>query len=117
MADQEQGPEVPEGAAVFPDIPEELGINPLLLAALHGMVFLSGSSEEVVHPAAADEALDRMATYLGRLEGPRLQQAREDIDVLVRFARQEKWPKAMVRAVRELFEACIGEESEPGEES
>ena len=39
--------EVPEGAAVFPPIPAELGVNPLLLATLHAAVFLSGSSEDV----------------------------------------------------------------------
>jgi hypothetical protein len=105
-------PEVPEGAAVFPLIPPELGVNPLLLAALHAMVFLSGSDEGVVHPAAADEALDRIAAYLGRLSGPQLRQAREDVDALVRYARQEKWPKGMARAVAELLEACIGENEE-----
>ena len=45
--------EVPEGAAVFPTIPAELGVDPLLLAVLHATVFLAGSDEAVVHPAAA----------------------------------------------------------------
>ena len=34
--------EVPEGAAVFPTIPAELGVHPLLLAVLHAVVFLEG---------------------------------------------------------------------------
>ncbi len=85
--------EVPEGAAVFPLIPAELGIHPLLLATLHAVVFLDGSSEDVVNDAAADEALQYLATYLQRLQGAELKRVREDMDCLLAFARQEKWPK------------------------
>jgi hypothetical protein len=84
--------EVPEGAAVFPLIPEELGIHPLLLVALHAIVFFDGSDEAVVNDAAADEALQYFATYLQRLGGPELRRIREDIETLLGFARQEKWP-------------------------
>src|SRR5436190_1337806 len=35
MADAPEPRAVPEGAAVFPDIPAELGVDPLLLATLH----------------------------------------------------------------------------------
>src|SRR3954463_1996309 len=84
--------EVPEGAAVFPLIPDELGIHPLLLAVLHAVVFLDGSDEAVIHDAAADEALNYLATYLQRLRGPELRRVREDLETLRDFARQEKWP-------------------------
>src|SRR5437764_13203501 len=84
--------EVPEGAAVFPIIPEELGIHPLLLAALHAIVFFDGSDESVVNDAAADEALQYIATYLQRLERAQLQRVREDVETLLAFAQQEKWP-------------------------
>ena len=49
--------EVPEGAAVFPLIPPELAVNPLLLAVLHATVFLAGSDDEVVNGPAAEEAM------------------------------------------------------------
>ncbi|MBV9657723.1 MAG: hypothetical protein JO295_06395, partial [Verrucomicrobia bacterium] len=49
-------PQVPEGAAVLPEIPAELGVDPILLAVLHAVVFLDGSREDVVNGAAADEA-------------------------------------------------------------
>ena len=39
--DHERADEVPEGAAVFPEIPAELGVHPLLLAVLHAVVFLA----------------------------------------------------------------------------
>jgi hypothetical protein len=108
--------EVPEGAAVFPLIPAELGVNPLLLAVLHAAVFLSGSTEDVVHPAAADEAFDLMAGYLRRLRGDQLRRAREDVDCLVRYARQEKWPRELVHALKVILEACGVGEGETEEE-
>ena len=89
----ERPDEAPEGAAVFPLIPAELGVDPLLLAVLHSAVFLSGSDEAVVHPAAAEEAMEYVAGYLQRLQGERLRRVREDMACLVAFAKQEKWPK------------------------
>jgi hypothetical protein len=105
--------EIPEGAAVFPTIPAELGINPLLLAVLHATVFLSGSDDDVVDPAAAEEALQYLAGYLQRLDGTPLQQVREDMLCLANFARQEKWPKQLVRALQSfLKDYGIGEKEE-----
>jgi len=100
MSDAKKTDEVPAGAAVFPLIPEELGVHPLLLAALHAVIFLDGSAEEVVHPTAAEEALQYLVTYLGRLEGAELQRVREDIETLFAYARQEKWPKEEVEFLR-----------------
>jgi hypothetical protein len=102
MAD-EAGREVPQGAAVLPLIPPELGVDPLLLAVLHAVVFLDGSGEEVVDPDAAGEALEYFATYLQRLEGPRLQRVREDLEVLAAFARQEQWPKQQARFFKDFL--------------
>ena len=69
--------EVPEGAAVFPLIPPELGVNPLLLAVVHASVFLAGSDDNLVNPAAADEALGYLAAYLQRLTPEQQLRARE----------------------------------------
>ena len=95
--------EVPEGAAVFPLIPAELGVNPLLLAALHATVFLAGSDDEVVNPDAAEEALQYLAGYLQRLDGALLRQVREDMVCLTAFAKQEKWPKQLVRMLQQFL--------------
>ena len=97
-------PQVPEGAAVFPLIPPELGIHPLLLAVLHAVVFFDGSAEDVVHDAAADEALNYMATYLQRLQGSELKRVREDIDCLLEFAKQEKWPQEETQFFRTFLQ-------------
>src|SRR5437588_9266121 len=95
-----EGAEVPEGAAVFPLIPAELGVHPLLLAVLHAVVFLSGSDDGVVQPDAAVEALEYVAAYLQRLEGPLLDRVREDLACLVGYGRQEKWPRPLVQFLK-----------------
>jgi hypothetical protein len=113
MAEPGAGSEVPEGAAVFPLIPEELGIHPLLLAVLHAVVFVDGSTEDVIDPEAAEEVTQFFATYLHRLQGPALRQVREDMETLLGFARQEKWPKAQVEFLKAfLTDYGIGVEAE-----
>lgn len=94
---------VPEGAAVLPEIPAELGVHPLLLAVLHAVIFLDGSEDEVVDPDAAVEALEYMAAYLQRLDGAELRRVREDMHALASFARQEKWPKQHIRFFKEFL--------------
>ena len=96
-------PEVPDGAAVFPLIPEELGIHPLLLATLHAIVFFDGSDADVVNDAAANEALNYVATYLQRLSGPDLKRIREDLDCLIAFGKQEGWPKEEMQFLQEFL--------------
>lgn len=92
--------DVPEGAAVFPLIPAELEVHPLLLAVLHALVFLSGSDDEVVHPAAAEEAMQYLTDYLQRLQGAERERVREDLAALMEFARMEKWPRQLVQFLK-----------------
>jgi hypothetical protein len=89
--------EVPEGAAVFPHIPEALGVHPLTLAALPALVFLIGSEDEVVDGTAAEEAAQYIIAYLQRLQGADLQRIREDMACLIAYAKQEDWPEQDVR--------------------
>src|SRR5438270_3179768 len=93
-------PDVPDGAAVFPTIPAELGVNPLLLAVLHATVFLAGSDDAVVHPDAAAEAVEFMADYLRRLDRAAVDRVREDMACIVAYARQQKWPKQLIHALK-----------------
>jgi hypothetical protein len=103
--------EVPDGAAVFPDIPAELAVHPLLLAVLHTVVFLAGSADEIVQPAAGEEALQAIADYLQRLTGPDLRRAREDMHTLLAYAKQQGWPKQLQHFLTS-FLADFGVESE-----
>jgi hypothetical protein len=105
-SEEEDDGEVPDGAAVFPLIPPELGVNPLLLAVVHALVFLAGSDEDVVAGPAADEAVQSMASYLQRLEGPALTKVQEDMVCLTNFARQSKWPKQLIHALKSLLSDC-----------
>lgn len=89
--------EVPEGAAVLPLIPAELGIDPLLLAVLHAVVFFDGSEDDMIDPDAAVEALEYLATYLQRLNGPRLKKVQEDLIVLAGYAKEQGWGKDQVK--------------------
>lgn len=92
-----------DGAAVFPLIPAELGVHPLLLAVLHSYVFLEGSDPAVLNGDAAEEGLQYLATYLQRLSGADLRRVREDLATLVGFARSEKWPKQQVRFLQDFL--------------
>src|SRR5262245_61704306 len=95
--------ETPDGAAVFPLIPAELGVHPLLLAVLHAFVFLEGSEEAVVNGAAAAEAMEYLAGYVQRLTGNDLKRVKEDLQTLVGFAKHEKWPKQQVRFLQDFL--------------
>ena len=95
--------ETPDGAAVFPLIPAELGVHPLLLAVLHAYVFLEGSEDAVLNGAVAEEAMEYLVTYLQRLTGPDLKRVKEDFATLAAFAKSEKWPKQQVRFLQEFL--------------
>jgi hypothetical protein len=99
----DEADEVPDGAAVFPEIPAELGVHPLWLAVIHAYVFLDGSDATVVNPEASSEAMEYLALYLQRLTGPDLKRAREDIDTLVGYAKEQKWPKQYVAFLKSFL--------------
>jgi hypothetical protein len=111
--DEDEPHEVPEGAAVFPEIPAELGVDPLLLAVVHATVFLAGSTEDVVNGSAADEAVERLGEYLRRLDGERLRRTREDMACLVGFARHQKWSRQLIQSLKSFLEDFgVGTEGE-----
>ena len=108
---------MPDGAAVFPEIPPELGVHPLLLAVLHAYVFLDGSDAEVVNPEASSEAMEYLALYLQRLTGPELRRAKEDLDTLVGYAKEQKWPKQYVAFLKSfLTDIGVTGDGPPAEE-
>ena len=110
MADDQTQNEAPDGAAVFPEIPAELGVHPLLLACIHAYVFLEGSEAAVLNPAVAEEALNYLVSYLQRLQGADLRRVREDMATLTGFAKSEGWPKQHVRFLHDfLKENGIGQ--------
>lgn len=109
MPNDADAAESPEGAAVFPMIPPELGVHPLTLAVLHAYVFLEGSEPEVLNGTVAEEAMEYLVTYLQRLDGADLKRFTEDFSTLAAYAKSEKWPKQQVRFLMEFVkENMIG---------
>ena len=100
----DEGDDVPAGAAVFPLIPAELGVHPLLLAMLHAVVFLEGSGSDVLNPAAAQEQLELIAACLQRLDGNELRRVREDLVTLAGFGKSERWPKASLQFLKNFLD-------------
>jgi len=98
------GDDVPAGAAVFPLIPAELGVHPLLLAMLHAVVFLEGSGSDVLNPAAAQEQLEFIAACLQRLDGEELRRVREDLVTLAGYGKSERWPKASLQFLKNFLD-------------
>lgn len=96
--------EAPPGAAIFPLIPPELGVHPLLLAVLHAYVFLEGTDETVLNGAVAEEAMEYLVVYLQRLDGEPLRRVKEDLRTLVGYAKSEKWPKQQVRFLQDFLD-------------
>jgi len=109
MPPTNDSPEVPEGAAVFPLIPPELEVHPLLLAVLHSVVFLQGSATDIVNPDAAQEQMEYIAGYLQRLSGAELLPVREDLETLAGFAKEEGWEADSIQFLKTfLTEFGIG---------
>ena len=106
--DETEERDVPEGAAVFPIIPPELGRGSLLLAAVHALVFLAGSDEVLVNAEAADEAVETMAEYLQRLKGDALVRVHEDMDRIMEHASKAGWPKQLVHAQKLAHRLRVG---------
>jgi hypothetical protein len=106
--------EVPAGSALLPSIPRELEIQPWLLAVLHAAVFLGGSDKQLVHPSAAEEALDAMLGYLGRLNKNERERLRLDIETLTAYGRQEKWGKAELRFLKDFENAIMAQQPDSG---
>ena len=102
--------EVPEGTAIFPEIPDQVGANPLLLSLLHFVVFIAGSDEAVCNQEAGAAILDQVATYLQRLSTKEVARLKEDLAVLAAFARDQKWEAGTVEVLDTfLDEMGVGE--------
>lgn len=87
--------EEPEGVASLPEIPREFGIDPLLLAVLEAVVFLSGSDDTIVHPDAAESVLTRVIGTLARLDDKRRARVLEDLATLKGHVTGPQWPEGM----------------------
>ncbi|GIW81067.1 MAG: hypothetical protein KatS3mg105_2874 [Gemmatales bacterium] len=93
-----------EGVGVFPTIPPKVGADPLVLALLHALVFLEGSSDDIVERDAADEAVEQMAAYLRRLSPQQKADFQQSLQRLIEYARDEHWDDDQILYLKEFFE-------------
>ncbi len=94
--------EEPEGIAALPEIPREFGIDPLLLAVLESVVFLSGSDDTIVHPDAAESVLSRIIGTLSRLDDNRRARVLEDLATLKGHVTGPQWPEGMAEFLEQF---------------
>jgi hypothetical protein len=78
-----------EGIALFPDIPRELGIDPLLESLISMVVFITASDEDLVNPKAADEAFTHLQNILSKLGDKRLSRLREELVVIAGWVKDQ----------------------------
>ena len=86
-------PEVPNGAAVFPLIPAELGVHPLLLAVLHAPSSSTAPTRAWSIPTPPGNRWNTSPAICKGLMRPCLAVVRWHPEAWQTFARQEKWPK------------------------
>ncbi len=78
-----------EGIALFPQIPPELGIDPLLECLLSMVVFITASDENLVDPKAADEAFAHLQVVLSKLGEKRIDRLREELEVVAGWVKDQ----------------------------
>jgi hypothetical protein len=103
---------VPKPAFVLPDIPEALGIDPLLLAVLHADAFLQLSEDQAVDPDAALEASEYVGHYLSRLPDNEVQAIKESLKKLAAYGRRQGWPEDATDFIAEYWENAVGDGEE-----
>ena len=105
---------VEKEAFVMPEIPAELGIDPLLAGVLHTMTFLELSDDETVDLDWAVEAMEHVAYYLQRMPEGQVAEVKGQLDRLLEHARKKKQPSEFVAFIESFLEAAgvIDEEAE-----
>jgi hypothetical protein len=100
-------------SATLPEVPDSLGVEPLLAALLHCAAFLDLSPEDVVAPQPATEVLEHVGLYVQRLPLERQAELADQLDRLRRHAESEGWPEPLVEFIEEFLYSCgIGEDEE-----
>lgn len=106
--EQEQG----EGP-MMPDVPEDLDIDPLLVALLQCAAFLDFADDQIVHPDAAGEVLENVGLYVQRLPAERLDDIGDQLEILAEHGAAAGWSEDMVEFVREFLYNCgIGDDED-----
>jgi hypothetical protein len=102
---------------LMPVVPEELGIDPLLLSLVHCAAFLDLAADDVVDPDAAGDVLENLEVYFKRLAPARLAEIDEQLERLSEWAESAGWPEELVDFVADFLYSCGVADEDDGPES
>ena len=98
---------------MLPAVPDELGIDPVLLALLRSASFLDLSADEAVNAELAGEVLEHVGMYVQRLSDERLDDIQQQLETLEAYGIEQGWAAEQVEFVRDfLFNCGLGEDED-----
>ncbi len=100
--------EVPEGVALLPEVPDNLGLHPFSLAILETVVFLTGTDEELIHQGAADEMFGRLVEHLTKLADSDKKRFHADLKKLGEHGLAEGWDADAIGFLNEMATLLTG---------
>lgn len=116
---EEQTDENEEGIDAFlPVVPEELGIDPVLLGLLHTAAFLDLADDDSVDPEFAGDVLEHVGLYIQRLGAERAGQIEAQLEKLAKYAAESGWPQHLREFVSHFLYNCgIGDEEDSSDDA
>jgi hypothetical protein len=101
----------PEVEPYLPEIPPELGVDPLLAALLQCAAFLDLGDDTLVDPVQADEILEHVGMYVQRLPPERVADIEKQLERVREHAEKAGWPEPISAFVADFLYSCgIGED-------
>ncbi len=98
-------PPEPESAEL-PLVPDDAGVDPIVLALLHAAMFLDLSEEPAVDATAARPVLERIGLYVQRLSDDEVEALADSLARLAERGERDGWPAPAIEFVRLFVENC-----------
>jgi hypothetical protein len=109
--DRENGTSDQDIEPFLPEIPAELGVDPLLAALLQCAAFLDLGDDTVVDSVQADEVLEHVGMYVQRLPPERVDEIEQQLRRVREHAEKAGWPEPITAFVGDFLYSCgIGED-------
>jgi hypothetical protein len=105
-----------EEGFLMPVVPDELGIDPMLLALLHAAAFLDLAGDDSVDEEDAGDVLEHIGLYVQRLPPERLDDITAQLERLERHGKQNGWPGALTEFVADFLYNCGSGDDEEDED-
>ncbi len=95
---------VPVDAYHMPELPAELGVDPVLAALLHMACFMELSDEKSVEFNESMSTLEAMGYYLQRLPPNRVKEINAQLKWVAEYGKKHKWKKEALKFIPKLLE-------------